>query len=801
MSGSLGALVLGLVLLGLAVWLLRRANSSSLSSDATRNQTRPTPASSSGEHVEGLEGEPTTGEGEEENTLALPDGADESADVRATDAAEPGYAPAGQSDSNWSSSGDDQDENLSVDDLHGEHVLEEDFVQEDFAGDAVSGDDFARQNFLRDAVGATGETDEFSESVPGDGDSEGSGESESIARAAEQLPGNPKASAAEQRPENSELPEADGQDGSAAPVVATTPAETNAPATGSAPERELGSGLRIGRGFTSVRKRRRTWAQTHGFEYLREDKRLAASWPAFLLGGGEESKRVASDVVSGFSEGHNTHIADVDGQTLMAMRRDAYSPVEVHFTEGEAMPEGMRRCEPLDQPPYVAYTTDVRALDRMLDLRVEDALASLAKVASDVVWAGDWVLLRISRKLDTSVWDEILPHVRVLVDAAMVLPPEHVNIPLEMDHADQTRAMPGGALSIDVHANLAAAGVDGADAGDSDACKSAAGNGGRGFAEGFDTASSRKGSGEGAERGHLRAMPDPVSTADEAAAGAGGGAGVGFGEGAALGSAAGGGACAGAAGSAEQGGGAAAQLQEASAYSETVGPDDTAHLDEGRPEITRPAEPVVFPTRSENQNHVGRSSHDGQSYPSGAEAESADFFKGAGIFDDDDDDGSDHINRRLPRLGEDPGHTSQSSEGYSRVIRTEADHEATIFYDYEDDVEDGDSEDFTDSAHVLRAAAEPVVSDDVRGDAAGVVNFGKHEGALAAADIAADDAADISELTNVAKLRRDRRRARRAAGGGGRHRAPDARHARPEPIEAVEVEIETVDAEIVEDED
>lgn len=796
MSGSLVALVLGLVLLGLAVWLLRRANSSSLSSDAIRNQTRPIPASSSSEHVQGLEGEPTAGESEEENTQALPDDADESADLRATDAAEPGYAHAGQSDSNGSSSGEDQDEYHSG---------------EDFAGDAV---------------GATGEgeTDEFSESVPGDGDSEGPDESESLARAAEsraaeqhheeseprvgdQRSENRKNPAAEQRPENSELPEADGQDGSAAPAATADPAETSAPATGYAPEREQGSGLRIGRGFTSVRKRRRTWAQTHGFEYLREDKRLAASWPAFLLGGGEESKRVASDVVSGFSEGHNTHIADVDGQTLMAMRRDAYSLVEVQFTEGEAMPEGMRRCEPLDQPPYVAYTTDVRALDRMLDLRVEDALASLAKVASDVVWSGDWVLLRISRKLDTSVWDEILPHVRVLVDAAMVLPPEHVNIPLEMDHADQTRAMPGGALSIDVHANLAAAGVYGADVGDSDAGDSTAGDGGRGFAEGFDTASSRKGSGEGAERGHLRAMPDPVAAADEAAAGggegvgAGGDAGVGAGEGTTLGAVAGESAGAGEAGGTEQGGGAADQREEASVYSETVGPDDTAHLDEGRPEVTRPAEPVVFPTRSENQNHVGRSSHDGQSYPSGAEAESADFFKGAGIFEDDDDDGSDHIYRRLPRLGEDPGHTSQSSGGYSRVIRTEDDHEATIFYDYEDDVEDGDSEDFTNSAHVLRAAAEPVVSDDVRGDASGVVDFGKHEGALAAEDIAADDAADISELTNVARLRRDRRRARRAAGGGGRHRAPDARHARPEPIEAVEVEIETVDAEIVEDED
>lgn len=676
MTGSILALLVGLVLLGLAVLLLHRANSPSSSYDANGIQ--------SGLTAENPGGEP----------------------------AEEGRAQGSATDGVW-----------GVKD--GQDVA----------------DHGARDADVDDADVATGE----------DAHDLNAADGESVEQDARDL-NTADEKSVEQDDSESPKPGEAGPVGTDGGVAEASPA-------------------RMGKGFASVRKRRKTWAQAHGFEYLREDKRLAGSWPWFLVGGDEESIPPATDVVSGFSEGHSTHIADVNGKTLLAMRRDAYSPVEVQFTEGEAMPEGMRRSEPLDQPPYVAYTTDVRALDRMLDLRVEDALASLSQVASDVVWSGDWVLLRISRKLDTSVWDEILPHVRSLVDAAMVLPPEHVNIPLEMDHADQTRAMPGGALSIDVHANLVAAG----------AAEEATADG--------------AGEGEGAVRGHLRAMPD-VGASSRASSTAEAGA-----EGASAGDA----------DAQDPGGKGTTEAAETSAYSDTVGPDDTAHLDEDRPEITRPAEPVVFPSRSDN--HLGRSSHDdrpgrdNERGSDGADAWSSEFFKGADIFDDDDDDdGSDHINRRLPRLGEDPDHTSQSTAGYSQVIRSDADHEATIFFDYEDDEEDGDQKDFTDSNHVLRAAAEPVdvtagENTVARGDA-DVVEDGFADTSAEPVDpeVAADDATRDSELTNVAKLRRDRRRARRAAGGGGRHRAPDARHARPEPIEAVEVEIETVDAEIVEDE-
>ena len=115
----------------------------------------------------------------------------------------------------------------------------------------------------------------------------------------------------------------------------------------------------------------------------------------------------------------------------------------VYYSVAGAVPAGMRRAELLDQPPYYGFTTDIRALNRMLDERVEDGLAALAHVVSDVIWENDWVVVRMSRKLDMSVWDQVLPVVRTLADAAMVLPPLIMSTPLAMDFADPTRAWPG----------------------------------------------------------------------------------------------------------------------------------------------------------------------------------------------------------------------------------------------------------------------------------------------------------------------------------------------------------------------
>ncbi|PZO99415.1 MAG: hypothetical protein DI609_08325 [Corynebacterium urealyticum] len=202
--------------------------------------------------------------------------------------------------------------------------------------------------------------------------------------------------------------------------------------------------------FASIRRRRRQWAAANGAEFTREDLDLPQEWPIAALHTVSVSpiRALAKDVVSGFWEGHEYHVADLGEGTLMAMRRAAASPVTVHYSREQGVTEGLRRSELLDQPPYAAYTSDVRALDRMLDVRVEDSLAALSQVASDVIWGGDWVVLSISRKLDFSIWLQILPELLSLAHAAMVLPPRTMSVVLELENADQTRALPGTSVSL-----------------------------------------------------------------------------------------------------------------------------------------------------------------------------------------------------------------------------------------------------------------------------------------------------------------------------------------------------------------
>lgn len=418
--------------------------------------------------------------------------------------------------------------------------------------------------------------------------------------------------------------------------------------------------------FGFPRRRRRQWAADNGFEYTKEDGEVARDWPIAILGDQRRGVPTLREVVSGFVDGHQVHIGDVGSSTLMAMRRVEESPVQVLYSAGGAQPAGMRRTDLLDQPPFAAYTTDVRALDRMLDARVEDSLAALSQVASDVAWGQNWTVVRISRKLDFNVWQEILPRLRSLVDAAMVLPPAQTSAPLEMLAADQLRPLPGGPLQVNT-----------ADPVNQEEIEEQA----------AETSSRRA--------AYLQAVPD--GTADDAGR-------------------AGSDATASAAADSNLAQDSTARAEEAAAHAEVPNPE--------RPDITRPAEPVTFPSRTHTRWE-------------GGDPDSFDSFA-VGDYDDPAEDDDLHGGRRrrrdggIPRLGEDPEHMSSHNSQYAQVIRVEAE-EATIFEEFEE----------TKSTAV--------------------------------------------RLSPVTQRRRS----------GGRHRAPEARHARPEPIEPIEYE--TVDGEVVED--
>ena len=323
-----------------------------------------------------------------------------------------------------------------------------------------------------------------------------------------------------------------------APEAAPAPTSEPAPAAPAAPAPS---------GHTSLagRRARRQWAAAHGFEYTREDRYLTPEWPVSLLHeiSPDRVDPPARDLVSGFVDGHQVHIADVAGTTLVALRRSESSPVDVHFTTVAAMPAGMRHSELCDCPPFTGYSTDNRALDRMLDARVTGTLRDLAPYACDVVFSGAWLVAQLSGRAEAEVWERMLPQLALLGDAARVLPPRVTSTELDMPSADPTRPRPASGAHVDLAAGGSRDGAGGAYGADSAA----------GAAGAPGTAGSPQ---QPAARGHLRAVPDapqPDTSPDSAPD----------------------------------------TVQPAEAAAEE--PSPSVH-------VNRPTEPVDFPTRSEARN-------------------------------------------------------------------------------------------------------------------------------------------------------------------------------------------------------
>jgi hypothetical protein len=237
-------------------------------------------------------------------------------------------------------------------------------------------------------------------------------------------------------------------------------------------------------GLFAGRRTRRQWAHSHGYEYAKEDRYLPGEWPDSLMAlvrddASAGSTTVARDLVSGFTGGHQFHLAEVNGITVVALRREVFSPVQVHLSDGAAMPAGMRHSELCDRPPYTGYSSDNRALDRMLDSRVDAALHALAGAVSDIAFSTTWVTMRMSRRTDPPIWDHVIFQGRALVAASRVLPPRVTSQELDMTNADPTRPRVRGTV------DAAVGGHDGHDGSPQD--------------EGV------------AQRGHLRAVPDAVA--------------------------------------------------------------------------------------------------------------------------------------------------------------------------------------------------------------------------------------------------------------------------------------------------
>lgn len=183
----------------------------------------------------------------------------------------------------------------------------------------------------------------------------------------------------------------------------------------------------------SERKQRKAWAQDRGLEYIRSDADIAETF-------GEQG--TLTDVVSGFYRAHELNIGDMGSRTIMAIRREAASPVEIHWSTQD-VDQTLRRAELLDLVPFAVATSDVRALDRMVDSRVIEAVEAFAEdgTVAQLRFREDWLLLDVL--VGAEYWQEMLPYVKLLLDASMVLPPMNTVIPLDLSLGDRTRPLPG----------------------------------------------------------------------------------------------------------------------------------------------------------------------------------------------------------------------------------------------------------------------------------------------------------------------------------------------------------------------
>lgn len=337
-----------------------------------------------------------------------------------------------------------------------------------------------------------------------------------------------------EEPAGEPIPESRNTDAASSETAPTSATAATAASSATSPA----SGLFAGR------RARRQWAQSHGYEYAREDRYLPGEWPDSLMSlirddaTAGSATTVARDLVSGFTGGHQFHLAEVNGTTVVALRREVYSPVQVHLSDGAAMPAGMRHSELCDRPPYTGYSSDNRALDRMLDSRVDAALHALAGSVSDIAFSTTWVAMKMSRRTDPPIWDHVIVQGRALVAASRVLPPRVTSQELDMTNADPTRPRVRGTVEAAVVDGDAADSTDGGDGAD----------------------------GAPTQRGHLRAVPDagaaPATPAATAASGA------------------------------------------SDVSDETGDPEGTTGVDAPAPEDSRPrmersATPVDFPTRAE----------------------------------------------------------------------------------------------------------------------------------------------------------------------------------------------------------
>lgn len=191
----------------------------------------------------------------------------------------------------------------------------------------------------------------------------------------------------------------------------------------------------------TIRRERRNWAESKGFEFMKSDPYLVDEWTRGVASTGAAPK----DIVAGNVYGHEMLLMDIDGVNVMAMRTGAASDMVVDFRRFDR--ESTKTSDDLllamTIEGFDVYSSESAVTERMVDERVHVALQQMPESVTALWMETEWVLAQTTKQARSAEWDAMLPPLALLADAARVLPPRSsATQVLRLEDLDPAREIP-----------------------------------------------------------------------------------------------------------------------------------------------------------------------------------------------------------------------------------------------------------------------------------------------------------------------------------------------------------------------
>ena len=204
----------------------------------------------------------------------------------------------------------------------------------------------------------------------------------------------------------------------------------------------------------TTRRARRSWAAEHGWQFDRNDADLAREWADHVGASPSEAK----DVVSGRLRSRRAHVADINDNSYLGLRRSGSSDILIDFRDSdhwsaqnhtEDTPGHVKPPRP-DQEyaglcgGFAVFSSDPLSVRLMMDSRADRALSHLRGATTAIVIDPWWILVRCSRRPTIDDIPRIFAYIADLDDATRVLPNPTA------EYLDMTDGDPGRAYSYDI---------------------------------------------------------------------------------------------------------------------------------------------------------------------------------------------------------------------------------------------------------------------------------------------------------------------------------------------------------------